>query len=372
MLIYRRGHIFRIRNSYINILEIPTQGMLFRSGFILLYASMLLLFASCRKMHEPDSRAFYYWKTDFRLSAPEKDLIKKTGVTSLYIRFFDVDWDANGNAPTPVAPVTFSELPDTSLNIIPVVYITNKTLLNSRLEDMPNLANKIMRQVDYLAQNKISRFNELQMDCDWTEATKGKYFSLLTTIAGMLHPQHKIISATIRLHQVKYPEKTGVPPVDRGMLMFYNMGKITAEPGRNSIYNAVDADKYTASIEKYALPLDAALPIFGWVIHIREGKVKGVLNKNFIPDLSDNPGFSNNGNDSFTANASFFLHGEYFMKNDKLRIERMTPDVTSAAALKAARNLKYEQRTVALFDIDSTAMVMFHEKECNEIFARFK
>ena len=323
-------------------------------------------------MHEPDNRAFYYWKTDYRLSAPEKELIKKTEITRLYLRFFDVDWDANGSAPTPVAPVTFSELPDPSLRIIPVVYITNKTLLNSHLEDMSGLAVKIVRQVDYLAQGKISKFNELQIDCDWTETTKAKYFSLLGSIAGMLHTQHKIISATIRLHQVKYPEKTGVPPVDRGMLMFYNMGKITADPGRNSIYNAEDADKYTASLAKYALPLDAALPIFGWIIHTRENKVIGVLNKNFIPDLSDNPGFSNNGYYSFTANTSFFLHGEYFMKNDKLRIERITPDITSAAALKAARNLKYEQRTVALFDIDSTSMVWFHEKECNEIFARFK
>ena len=31
------------------------------------------------------------------------------------------------------------------------------------------------------------------------------------------------MSATIRLHQVKYRADTGVPPVDRGMLMAYNL-----------------------------------------------------------------------------------------------------------------------------------------------------
>jgi hypothetical protein len=34
----------------------------------------------------------------------------------------------------------------------------------------------------------------------------------------------KKLSATIRLHQVKYFKKTKIPNVDSGVLMYYNMG----------------------------------------------------------------------------------------------------------------------------------------------------
>ena len=90
------------------------------------------------------------------------------------------------------------------------------------------------------------KFKELQIDCDWTESTRDKYFHLLSTLRNELERNKQIISATIRLHQVKYAAITGIPPVHRGMLMYYNMGKINATDN-NSVYDKKIAEKYISS-----------------------------------------------------------------------------------------------------------------------------
>ena len=78
-----------------------------------------------------------------------------------------------------------------------------------------------------------------------------------------------MLSATIRLHQVKYYKQAGIPPVDRGMLMFYNMGKLNALTAENSIYNSNDAAGYIETVDDYPLKLDLALPAFSWAVHFR-------------------------------------------------------------------------------------------------------
>ena len=186
-----------------------------------------------------------------------------------------------------------------------------------------------------------------------------------------LHQQKKTISTTIRLHQIKYPERTGIPPVDKGMLMFYNMGKIDAHAVNNSIYNDNDAGKYAGSVTKYPLPLDVVLPVFGWVIHIRDGKVIGLLNKSFIEELPHNSWFKYNSGDTYISTNAFFLHGTYFMKDDVLKIERVLPDNCLKAARKASGSLKSEKRTVSLFDLDSLNISNYHEKDFEKIFTCF-
>ena len=84
------------------------------------------------------------------------------------------------------------------------------------------------------------------------------------------------LSATIRLHQVKYREKTGVPPVDYGVLMYYNMGRITAT-GANSIYDRSTALRYLGKLRAYPLPLDIALPMFAWGVHSADGQVLNLV-----------------------------------------------------------------------------------------------
>ena len=68
----------------------------------------------------------------------------------------------------------------------------------------------------------LGAWKEMQVDCDWTQGSRAAYFALLRALRDRLHAQGRRLSATIRLHQVKCSADTGVP-VDRGMLMAYNL-----------------------------------------------------------------------------------------------------------------------------------------------------
>ncbi|HTB32143.1 MAG TPA: hypothetical protein VK808_08965, partial [Bacteroidia bacterium] len=184
-----------------------------------------------------------------------------------------------------------------------------------------------------------------------------------------LKQKGKLLSATIRLHQVKYKEKTGVPPIDRGMLMFYNMGKVNSIPGYNSIYNERDANNYASYVKSYPLPLDVALPVFSWAVIFRDGKVKGINEKAVNQDFSTDSLFLSAGNNIFVSRKAFFLHGRYFMKNDTVKLEQVTPDICEDAANNVSRYLKNEKRTVILFDYDSIYLSTYDKNDLDKIFS---
>jgi hypothetical protein len=62
----------------------------------------------------------------------------------------------------------------------------------------------------------------------------------------------------------RYPDKAGVPPVDKGMLMCYNVGDVTRVESGNSIFDKAEVLKYLKGKNTYPLPLDYAFPIFEW------------------------------------------------------------------------------------------------------------
>jgi hypothetical protein len=89
-------------------------------------------------------------------------------------------------------------------------------------------------------------------------------------------PPQAQLSATIRLHQIKYADKTGVPPVDKGLLMFYNMSDVKNMATKNSILDNKEGAKYVRSRQKYSLPLDFALPIFEWSVAFQKNQFAGI------------------------------------------------------------------------------------------------
>ncbi|HXP50036.1 MAG TPA: hypothetical protein VN922_08785, partial [Bacteroidia bacterium] len=204
--------------------------------------------------------------------------------------------------------------------------------------------------------------------CDWTDVSRAKYFKLLTFFHDTLTKQSKTLSATIRLHQVKYADKTGVPPVDRGMLMFYNMGKINGTPGYNSIYNSKDADKYVTYVSNYTLPLDVALPVFSWALLIRGGEAHDVLEKAVDKDFADTSQFLSAGNNIFVSRGSFLFRGKYFQKSDTVKMEEVTPAICEEAANNVNSYLKDEKRTISLFEYDSLYLSTYDKKDIQQIY----
>jgi hypothetical protein len=335
------------------------------------YIILVLLLSSCGKNKGPDERAIYYWKTNFFISPEQSVLLHRLQIKKIYIRLFDVDWDKGINSPVPLGEIKFSSHPDSIFKVVPVVYITNKTLLNIADGEIPRLSENIEAQAKHIMESNLISYSELQFDCDWTEKTQIKYFSLINNIKSGLKKENKTICVTIRLHQIKYSEVTGIPPVDNGMLMFYNMGKIDSRDNENSIYNKRDAEKYTAFIKKYPIHLDVVLPLFGWVVHTREGKAIGLLNESLIEELLHDERFSKWGEKSYITNESFFLHGNYFIKGDILKVEKADIGICREAADLVSRNLAPGIRTVSIFDYDSLKISTDYEKDFEKIFGLF-
>jgi hypothetical protein len=331
----------------------------------------VIFLTSCGRGPSDNQRAFYYWKTNFKLSSYEKQSLVNLGIQKLYVRLFDVDWAEEVQDIVPLAEINFSEQPPSQMEIVPTVYITNRAMQNLNSATMEVNSKKIFTQIEGICKKNSISFKEVQFDCDWSEGTRDKYFTLLNYLKEYLHKQNKQISATIRLHQVKYAKKTGVPPVDRGMLMFYNMGKLELTTRRKSIYNKEDAGLYIDYIKGYKLPLDAALPIFSHVIQTREQHIVALIHKSFLYDIPGDVRFKRMKDGTYMVQSSFFLHGVYFMKDDILYIEQLTPDELSNASESLSDHVSKIKRTITLFDLDSLNLRNFNEKDIQQAFRNF-
>ena len=232
---------------------------------------LLVLLGACSYEDTPPEQALYCWKTQVQFSAGEADFVKNNRIERLYIRYCDVG--LRDNAPVPIAPVDIDTLSVQGKTVIPVIYLKNE-IFNSELTEgnstyISTLAHKLGDYIEQINRYYRLRVSEVQFDCDWSLSTKQAYFSMLEAFKKEFPYQ---LSATIRLHQVKYREETGVPPVDYGVLMYYNMGRISAT-GANSIYDRSTALRYLGKLREYPLPLDIALPMFAWGVHSADGQV---------------------------------------------------------------------------------------------------
>ena len=240
---------------------------------------LLVLFSSCTEDKLPlKSESFYYWKTVFNVSDKEQNVLNNKNVEKLYVRFFDLDV-VDGNV-EPVGKIVFKSKPDRE--IVPVLFITNSVFKMDELNE-DELVTKTLDLIDKISNYEEITYKEIQIDCDWSDKTKDSYFKFLGRIK---QKSEKIISATIRLHQVKYPDRTGIPPVDYGVLMYYNMGKLGAND-KNSIYDRETALKYTPSLASYKLPLKTALPIFRWGVQLRNNQIISLIPKINLAEISN-------------------------------------------------------------------------------------
>jgi hypothetical protein len=318
-------------------------------------------------------RGFYYWKTEWSGSSAILRTLSLGHIDRLYIRFFDLAWNDDAFEAQPVAPLRFEAAPPSGVEIVPVVYITNAVFLKIAYSDVEPLAERVWTKVSRMASARGVVFDELQIDCDWSDGSQRNYFHFVDLLSRRLHAEHRIVSSTIRLHQVKYVQRTGIPPAARGMLMFYNFGRIEADNPRSSIFNTADASRYSSFIAAYPLTLDVVLPAFSWSIHSRDGQVLGLLEHVTADDVASFEGFGRLATNRYTATRSFFFRGRYFVAGDRLLMETTTPGLTREAALLAKRGAGRHRTygTVALFDLNETLSNIYSGAELETILAAF-
>lgn len=344
-----------------------------RSGF---YLSLIVVFllSSCQKGTERKvSSAFYHWKTNLDISAFEESYLTALSANRLYLRVFDVDWDGNSNQPSPVASIEIKSAIPEAIEIVPTVFITNRTFLNIHPEDIPQLAENVSDKIFLLLSDFPShQVKELQFDCDWSPKTQAKFFEFLKQIRLKTQEKSILLSSTIRLHQVKFFEKTGVPPVDRGVLMFYNMGNVEDLDAKNSILDLTIAKQYLGNLQKYPLPLDLALPLFSWGVLIREGRMTGLINNLRASDLMDESRFSKIDETHFELVKSTYLQGYYLYKGDVLRLETAPAELLQEAADLLSKSVADADLTVIFYHLDSIALNSFSYETLEDICNRFR
>ncbi|MEO8769254.1 MAG: hypothetical protein ABI402_04200 [Ferruginibacter sp.] len=327
-----------------------------------------IFFVSCKphqeqKLPKNTERAFYFWKSVFKLTDHEKDIVDSLHVSTIYLKFFDVEWNEANRQPNPVAQLSVADKDYLQkINIIPVVFITNESILKiDSLQSIP-FAEKICKLLNEMAAiNKLTKINELQIDCDWTASTKEKYFTLLKKIKQLTTPWK--LSATIRMHQVKFMEKSGVPPVDKGLLMCYNMGNLRNPATNNSIIETAELKKYIGNVHKYPLPLDVAFSLFDWYVLFRNENYSGLI-KN-MPDSVFKNSFSQRNENRFTFLKDTFLMGYQFKKNDVLRYENSDYNSIISSAKDVNNKLTERETRVSLYHLDSITLSKYtiHEME---------
>ncbi len=323
------------------------------------------------KSELPVGRAFYYWRTSFALSPAERDTLTELGVTRLYVRVFDIEWNATEQAPRMLGRLTAA--PDQrvppGVEIVPVVFIRQELFKHLDAAAGAQLARQTWAEAKRRAEmlgGLYSSPRELQLDCDWTDSSKDRFFGFVRDVK---RASNVTLSSTIRLHQIKYREKTGVPPVERGVLMFYNMGKFSSDVEDRAIFDADTAAKYLGRIDDYPLPLDLALPIWSWTVHVRDGRVIDLLQSTSPDELPTFDFLIPGGLDRFTATRTAFLHGTLLREGDVLKVERMGPRDTQAAADLVAPHLRASPRNVVLFDL-SERNLQRHGKDTLDLLFR--
>jgi hypothetical protein len=345
-----------------------------------LAAALACAAAGCDVNHAPPvppvERGFYSWGAALKLSAPELSALASTGATRLYLRLFRVDWPQGAAAPLPMAPLQLVDgvrLPD-KLELVPVVVLQEAIFRRLDEAGVALLAAKVWAQVraqlPAIRTASTPPLRELQLDCDWTAASRAGYFAFAKALGHLVRPAGVALSATIRLHQIKYRERTGVPPVERGMLLFFGMGNAQPADGpRESdrvIFDASVASGYLERLQAYPLPVDLALPILSWTVHRRGGEPIAILQGTDPSELAALPYLEPAAPAGPGAPARYhvtqksLLHGAELHYDDILAGDEIDPRTALQAAELVAPALPPRgagsRRAVALFDLSEGSL----------------
>lgn len=326
----------------------------------------------CQKPSHTVIPSFYYWKTNYHLTPTEQEAFKDLHCQKLYLRFFDVDWN---EATHQVAPVGIVRIEDSleGMDVVPVVFITQQTLLH--LQDSleaQKLAGNVGHLISGLCRNAALQPSEIQIDCDWTAATKEAYFSFLRMLRQQPFFKNVTLSATIRLHQVKYTSRNGIPPVDRGLLMCYNMGNHRRYGPHNSILDADEAEKYLSRVDGYPLPLDVALPLFRWCILFRKERLVGILRDADPAEVNTMPFLELEKGNLYRCTADTIWHRYSLHRDDRVRVEAPSMEDLRRIAGYTAHHIRNPDLTVALYHLDSLTLSKYQTHELEALYNAYR
>lgn len=255
----------------------------------------------------PPVISYYHWANRY---TDDPNLIRTYAPAKLYLKLLDIGYREQALA---INPTTLASPP--SVPLIPVVFIDNAALKNAPLDTL---------YAQVLTHIPPKTYSQLQVDCDWTEQTRETYFGFLKR----LRADYPHLSVTLRLHQVKYAQRTGIPPAERAVLMYYNMSDIRDTNTENYILDNKIGKTYLSNFADYPLPLDLALPLYQQMRVIRQGKLVQLINGAEI-----NPAKTVKIDEQYYRVTQGHYWQEYYLyPDDELRIDAVDKQVLQQSA----------------------------------------
>lgn len=336
---------------------------------ILVMATVLLFGCKQKSIVHP---TFYYWKTDYHNDKSESNYLDQFKSKALYVRIMDVDFDPDRQQAVPVSPIKFSDPLPPKVEIIPVVFLVNRIFNDTDSGKTKVLANRIATFVDAkIKQAGKQNYAELQIDCDWTKTTRDQYFNFLKQLKNQPLLKGKLISVTLRLHQVKNVVTSGIPPVEKAMLMCYNMGNLRKYGNQNSILDLHEMDIYLKDfLENYPLKLDVALPIFEWAVIFRNKQYAGISKRLNKSQLQDKKRSRQRGNSIL-----YDLLSDYpaagLKRGDVVRWEEVSAKDLLATSTFLSRYLKPGERNLVFYHLETDLLKHFTHEDLQKVIADF-
>lgn len=323
----------------------------------------IILLTACKQKREV-STSFYYWKTVYKQNKLENDVLKQFQSKKIYVRIMDVDLNIDQKA-VPIAPINFVDSIANNLEIVPVVFIVNNILKNQDDKQLEKLALNILAFVKAkVLQGGTKDYKELQIDCDWTASTKEQYFKLLKIIKQ--HNKTKILSSTLRLHQLKNQEKSGIPPADKVLLMCYNMGNLRQFGTQNSILDVAELKKYAGkNLGYYPMPIDIALPLFSWSVVFRNQQYAGISKRVNLTDLKNKTLFNLQKDGLYLAKTDLPAFG--LKKNDLVRYEESKITDIKETAQYLSSYLSEKPINLVYYNLDYVILKNYETHQLQEI-----
>lgn len=331
---------------------------------IFLVISFVIFFVSCSHEHTNTQKAFYYWKTNYKFNTKDRELAEKMKVDKFYLRFFDIKWNSDRNQAIPVGELTINNNAIYPKNYVPCVFITNDVMIKSSKDELKSIAKKLVDKINYMAKkinllqenNKVENkkfYKELQIDCDWSIKSKENYFYFLKKLKKIV--ENKEISVTLRLWQLKHKQKSGIPPVDRVMLMCYSTGNPKNYKIDNSLASYNEIEKYVKG-QSYDLPTDIALPIYSWAVLFRNRSFKSIIRSlNFDNVKSDTALFAHIHKNRYFFKKDTVMFDNYIRYGDEIRLESFDKtEMNKLINLLHKENFKLSNSVISFFSWDST------------------
>ena len=180
----------------------------------------------------------------------------------------------------------------------------------------------------------------------------------------------KQLSCTLRLYPYKYPDIMGVPPVDKAMLMCYNLIKPLSQKDKNSILDINELKQYLNERKEYPVHLDVALPVFNWSQLYQNNRFEKLLSltskeiKTFAKEIK--PLWYQVQRDTTID------YSTYLKAGDQIKCEEVSAQTIQEAFAIIKEKLVLDANvTVSLFDMSQSTLKNYSHEEITAMYSAF-